>query len=96
MDKAFILSVTADLKGEILHAHEEGGTVCVVSQHNGERRYTAVEFTDNGEGGHDEAGGYSTTDKYHYMGQRYQGRERWGIFYSEVFWVEGESVKAND
>jgi hypothetical protein len=81
-----------DLPGTILHAVELGGTVAMVEDRNGVRWYHAREFTGKGRN-REEAGGYSTKEKHWYMGERYRNRALWGDYFSEVFWVEGESVR---
>ncbi len=82
----------------VLHTAEAGGTVAVVYEDNGVRRYYAQEFTNDGtdeEPNLIEAAGYNTADKHWYMGERYRSRALWGAYFSEVFWVEGESKRDN-
>jgi len=86
--------VTAQLQGEILHSVEWDGTVAVVEQRGDTRFYHAAEFTSDGPDDAPnitEAGGYSTSEKHWYMGERYRHPALWGAYFSEVFWVDGIS-----
>ncbi len=94
-----IETVISGLTGTILHA-VEGVThrskvvaltfsvVGIVEQRGDKRYYHAVEFR-----GHEITGGYSTADKHWYMGERYRCEELWGEYFSEVFWIDGQSTK---
>jgi hypothetical protein len=93
MNTTLIEDVTDGLSGEILHSFERDDVVTVVEQRGATRHYHAVEFTEDGDGNKNAEGGYSTTEKHHYMGQRYQSRDRWGEYYAEVYWTPGESVR---
>lgn len=74
----------------ILHqsSDDTGTVVTVFEDKDGVRHYHSDEFTIDGCGDEwylDHAMGYHTTDRYHYMGERYRGMN-WGPYRDEVYY----------
>lgn len=84
MNASLVKRAKHGLPGKILSAVEVNGTVALVEQRGDERWYHAREFTRDGRR-MEECGGYSTKNRYWYMGERYRIPDLWGEYFTEVF-----------